>query len=446
MENNKINGKDPFPEIEFLDEIEFETDIQELEEQKHGENTKSSKKSAKNKDLSSTKKSSASKAASSSKKSTPGKKNNSQNDGGDDTKKAKKKVKKSRKFKRGLLIYVAALAVLIIGVWIFFYSFIDGYEKGMAYNKIAQIAAQANENGIETILEDVEASNDFEDKASIIEYVKKLVLDKDITYKESKETTPNEPVYELCVDKKAFAKVYLKQDGYIKHHFKNWVIQTVDVADYLPEGSDITVLVTNDSTLYINDKAVDDTYITMEEATVDALVNVEQYLSSVPKVKKYEVKGFIETPVVKVVDADGNSLPVSQNEKVYEVGYSNDSATESEFATYVGDVSYAYARNFANLGKNIFNYIMPNSDLYANIESATTYFYPDSKISNTEFTSREITDFIRYSEDCFTCHVKYEYTIYFTGYSIDKDVSSVDMIWTFVNYNGLWYLTNTKYY
>lgn len=42
--------------------------------------------------------------------------------------------------------------------------------------------------------------------------------------------------------------------------------------------------------------------------------------------------------------------------------------------------------------------------------------------------------------------MKYDYTIYFTGYSIDKDVSSVDMIWIFVEKDGLWYLTDTKYY
>ena len=110
------------------------------------------------------------------------------------------------------------------------------------------------------------------------------------------------------------------------------------------------------------------------------------------------------------------------------------------------DVTNAYARNFANLDKSIFNYVRPGSELYDAINSATTYFYPNSKISGTEFTSREVTDFVKYSDDCFTCHVKYDYTIYFTGYSIDKDVSSVDMTWVFVQKDGLWYLTDTKYY
>lgn len=427
MENkNNINknSNEALPEIEFLDEIEYETDIEEMAAQKKTNGKR--------------------KTASSNKTATS--KHNSSSKNGTNKSSNRKKVKKSSKFKRGMLIYVAALAVLIIGVWIFFFSFIDGYEKGMSYNKIDQVATQLNKDGINTLFDNVDAKNEFESKSAIEEYVSTLVGDKEITYKESKETTPDEPVYELCVDKKPFAKVYLKQDGYIKHHFKNWVVASVDFADYLPSGSSVVVLAPEDSSVYINDTLVSDDYIKESSVTVNALTGVEQYLTKVPTEKKYEVTGFINTPTVTVKDSEGNELAVTEKEGVFEAGYSTDEATENEFAEYVGDVTYAYARNFANLGRNIFNYILPNSDLYASIESATTYFYPDSKISGTEFTSREITDFVRYSQDCFTCHVKYQYTIYFSGYTIDKDVSEVDMIWTFVNKDGLWYLTNTKYY
>ena len=353
--------------------------------------------------------------------------------------------KSKKRFKLALLIYTFVLTVIIIGVWIFFYSFIDWYEKGMSYNKIAEVAETLDETKVDELFASVQSPNEFESADYIFSYIKELIKGKNVTYKEAKETTTNIPVYELLVDNKPFAKVTLVQNGTIKHGFKNWEVQSVSVDGYIPETTDITILTREETKVYINGKEVSDSYITEKEIEVAALKNVAQYLEEVPTEDKYEIKGFFEKPEIVVKDSDGNVVDIVENENVYEASYTPDSATEEEFKSYVEDVTYAYARNFANLGKNIYNYIRPNSELYAAVESATTYFYPDSKISGTEFTSREITDFVRYSDDCFTCHVNYVYTIHFVNYSTDKDEQKVDMIWTFVRYNGLWYLTETKY-
>lgn len=405
--NNTNSSKDSFPNIEYLDDVEFENDITLLE---NSVNEKKSK----------------------------GKNGTSAN--------CKKKGKKKKSFfKKGLLIYAAVLLVIIAGVWIFFYSFIDGYEKGMPYNKIAEISKEIKENP-ESLLKDVKVSNDFESNDYAINYIKSLVSGKDITYKEAKENTSADPVYELIVDQKVFAKISLKEDGKIKHGFKNWAIKDVDVADYLPTTADITVLAPDSSEVYVNNVKVSDEYITDKNVSIDILSNVEQYLSNPPKMVKYQIGGLFETPAVSVKDLNGEELEVVEDSGNYTAGISKDASLEEEFKQYLLDVTNAYARNFANLDKSIFNYVRPGSELYDAINSATTYFYPNSKISGTEFTSREVTDFVKYSDDCFTCHVKYDYTIYFTGYSIDKDVSSVDMTWVFVQKDGLWYLTDTKYY
>lgn len=217
-----------------------------------------------------------------------------------------------------------------------------------------------------------------------------------------------------------FCKISLKEDGKIKHGFKNWAIKDINVADYLPKTAAITVSAPENSQVYVNDVIVNDSYITDKSVSIDILSNVEQYLANPPKMVKYEIKGLFETPTVKVKDSDGNELEVVENAGNYTAGVSKDASLEEEFKQYLLDVTNAYARNFANLDKSIFNYVRPGSELYDAINSATTYFYPNSKISGTEFTSREITDYVKYSDDCFTCHIKYDYTIYFTGYSIER--------------------------
>lgn len=435
--NNENNiNTELFPDIEFLDDIEFENDITRLESIKEDVEDTKSKRSDRNKK----------KRNNSVKKRNIGKSDDKTDDKGNTAKDNRKKSqKKKSKFKLGLLIYAAVLLVIIVGVWIFFYSFIDGYEKGMSYNEIAEIARELGENP-DSILSNIQVSNEFEDSSYAITYIKNLIQGKEIEYREAKENTTTNPVYELLVEDKVFAKVTLKQDGEIKHGFKNWVLSEVSTEEYLPATASVVVYSPSNSEVYINGKEVGESYIIEENLEIEVLDKVAQYLDSVPTQTKYEVKGFFETPQIEVKDENGNVLDLLAEGNTYTAGFAYDTATADEFKTYVEDVTYAYARNFANLAKNIFNYVRPGSDLYASIESATTYFYPDSKISGTEFTSREITDFVRYTDDCFTCHVKYDYTVYFTGYSIDKDVSSVDMIWVFVENDGLWYLTDTKYY
>lgn len=407
MENKEnINDvQDSFPGIEYLDDVEFENDITMLENSRREKTSKQKKNGLKN----------------------------------------NRKKKRKGLFKKGLLIYATVLLILIVGIWVFFYSFIDGYEKGMSYHKIAEIAEEIKTDP-DKVFKDIKLSSEFESDDYAVNYIKNLVTGKEIEYREAKENTTSDPVYELVVDKKVFAKVSLAQDGKIKHGFKNWKIKSINISDYLPATTQITVLAPSDSDVYVNDVKVSVDYVTEDNVTIDVLSNVEQYLQNSPKMTKYEIKGLYETPEVSVKDTAGNNLEVIGESGKYTAGVSESKELEEEFKQYLLDVSNAYARNFANLDKSIFNYVRPGSELYDAVSSATTYFYPNSKISGTEFTTREISDFVRYSDDCFACHVKYDYTIYFTGYSIDKDVSSVDMIWIFVEKDGLWYLTDTKYY
>ena len=67
--------------------------------------------------------------------------------------------KSKKRFKLALLIYTFVLTVIIIGVWIFFYSFIDGYEKGMSYNKIAEVAETLDETKVDEFFASVKSPN-----------------------------------------------------------------------------------------------------------------------------------------------------------------------------------------------------------------------------------------------------------------------------------------------
>lgn len=448
VDNKKVKEKEQksvAPDIEFLEDIEYENDITELENQKYEADIKRST-NAKKKNNS---KSRAKREALVEGKGVKSGRTNGTKKGTMSSKQKKalnKKKQSAKRFRKGLLIYAAVMLVIIAGVWIFFYSFIDGYEKGMPAHKIEEVAENFDAAKVDELFAGVSNPNEFESVDYVSNHIKDIIKGKEVKVQEAPDNTEKNPSYELMVDQKPFAKVALVQNGTIKHGFKKWEVSSVSVDGYLNDTTDITVFAPDSAKVYINGVEVNDSYIVEKDVKVSALEDVAQYLTSVPTETKYEIKGFFERPSVVVKDNSGKEMGLIEDKNTYTAGFSYDEATKNEFLSYVEDVTYAYARNFANLEKNVFNYVRPGSDLYAAIESATTYFYPNSKISGTDFTAREITDFIRYSDDCFSCHVNYEYTIYFTNYSTDKDVQKVDMIWTFVQKDGLWYLTDTKYY
>ena len=424
--NNDNENIELFPDIEFLDDdIDFENDITKLEDEDE-EDQKKVKTREKTKE----------KAKTSDKKG----------------KTSSESKKKKSKFKLGLLIYAIVLLVITIGVWAYFYSFIDGYEKGMAYNAVDEVAVDINNNGIDKYIQNIDGGNEFEGSEYVYEYIKNLVSGKTVTYKEATDNTASNPSYELMIDEKTFAKVTFVQDGTIKHDFKNWAVESFSVSEYIPETKDVTILAPVGSKITINGIEVSNTYLVEENVEIPIMAAIAEYMEYVPTSSKYEVKGFYEEPVVEVKDAQGNVLETLVDNNVYTAGFSTDEETEEEFMEFVENVTYAYARNFANLSSNLYNYLLSGSSLREDIASVVTYFYPDSKLTGTDFVSREITDFVRYTDDCFSCHVSYEFAAYFNGLydylgnPVQEEVSRVDETWVFIRKDDSWYLIYKEYY
>ena len=105
-----------------------------------------------------------------------------------------------------------------------------------------------------------------------------------------------------------------------------------------------------------------------------------------------------------------------------------------------------YAKNFINVDKNIYSYVMKDSYLYESMKSATTYFYPNSSIKTYYFTEKVIDNYVVYNENCFSVDVKYTLFVDFVpSYKQDNTTENGNFRFYFVLKDGKWYLTSLSY-
>jgi len=114
---------------------------------------------------------------------------------------------------------------------------------------------------------------------------------------------------------------------------------------------------------------------------------------------------------------------------------------------YLDKVITAYAKKFINVDtRSVYNYVMNPSELRTSIKSITTYFYPNSKIESYGFEEKIVDNFQIYSDDCFSCDVKYTLKIDFvSGYYVEDPTEKGNFKFFFVLKDGTWYLTAMNY-
>lgn len=354
--------------------------------------------------------------------------------------KTKMKNKKNR-FKKGMTIYIIAAFILLVIGFVWFYSFISSYEKSQPSNAMKEVQTSFTEDKIENFLDDyLTEENSFDSIDKILNEYKKLIKDKEITYREDSTYRESEPVYLVLADGKAVAKVIMgKEDS--KIGFDRWAIKYVYVADYLPDTQEIKISAPAGTVLKVNGKKVTDQYMTQADGIPEILVGVEEYLSDIPSTATYVIKGLLETPTVTAEDSEGNELEVFAGEGSYSVGYGADEEFIASVNGRVESIIEAYGLYFINQGSSLTNYLLPDSQLAEDISLTVTGFYLNSKLTGYDFSSLTTSNYTRYSEDCFTVDIYYKLDVSFVSSAYRDDNQYADATWVFIKQDGKWYLS-----
>lgn len=351
------------------------------------------------------------------------------------------KKKRLSRFKKGMIIYIGIAFVLLVIGFIWFYNFIASYEKSMPANKMKEVTTYFTADEIENFLSDyVTDENCFDSVDTVIDKFKTMIDGKEITYREDSTYRESEPVYLILADNEPVAKISMaKEDS--KIGFDRWAIEYVYVTNYLPDSQSIKISAPEGTKVLVNDKTVTDQYIIQENGTPSILVGVEEYLDEIPSTTVYEINGLLETPEVTAEDADGNELEVFSGEGSYSVGYGADEEFIASVQDRIDTVIEAYGLYFINKSSALNGYLLPDSQLAEDISLTVTGFYLNSKVTGYSFSSRDISNIVRYSENCFTCDIYYKLDMSFVSDAYHDDNQYANATWVFIKQNGNWYLS-----
>ncbi len=353
---------------------------------------------------------------------------------------------KKHKFLIGTGIYAVVLIAIVTGLLIWFWGFIEAYEKAMPYN---YMNAEFEKFGKETVEEyfDYEAADvdkAFVSREVLVDYIVGFITD-DIQYQEAMENTDKNPVYEIKNDKTTIAKVYFEEAGEDKYGYTKWKLKKYDFSMCTPKTNSVEIKALSDATVVVDGVTLTADYITEKDIPAENYDKIKKYTEAAPTYVKYKIDKILGEHDVKATDVNGKELAFTMNGAVYEFGWENNDALQAEVQTHVETVNELYAKFFANSGWSLYNYVLEGSYMEENLDLSTTYFYPSEYISGMEMISREFSEFRKYGEECFSCRVNYVFEVYFTGFYTDKEVTNNDMTMIFVKSGDQWLLADFVY-
>ena len=355
------------------------------------------------------------------------------------------KSARRKKFKKSMIIYSIVLAVLVVAIWGVYYKYLKTYDVSTPASSIETVIKECVDNDFEGLYEDIKLSNEFEEEWMLSDYIKEITSTYEVIYKQIEGKDKYNAVYELSANETKFAKIYLSNLNADGNVTDEWKLTMFDASEYLPVTNSYTITVPYGSEVKVNGIKLDTTYIQTEQSEVKILVNVAENLKEMLYNTIYEIKGFYDVPAITVIDKDGDSLEVVEGSREFTAKYKEDEATKKEFEQYAKDIMKAYSRYYVKLSDNINNYIRSQTSAYDQIKNGARYEYPDGMLASAKFVESGVSEFIRYSSDCFTCRIKYTYAVEVVGKD-EKEIFEKDMIWTFVKFKGLWYLTDINEY
>lgn len=230
--------------------------------------------------------------------------------------------------------------------------------------------------------------------------------------------------YTVTYNNSEFAGFMLSPDKEEGFGFKNYKI--TDVNFTFERNTEVSVLVKKGSKLRVNGIDVDASYIAETDIQDVSYSHMPKGVEGI-MYDKYTIPGLIFEPEVKVISSDGEvSAAEFDKEKecfavptVYSVELQKD---HSDYAICAITEYAKYLSNNSEFSK-IAPYLDPSAGLYKDIQGVSTTWlwkHKDYRISD-----EKACDFIRYTDEVFSCRVSLKDTL--ISYSNKEHVEVVDV-------------------
>lgn len=348
------------------------------------------------------------------------------------------------KFKKFLIIYSAILIVGVIFVLIWLNGLLRDYEAGSPIIAMDRVMEDLRKDKLSVIQRADLKNSEFENAGRIARKLTQIIGDKEIYYrKKGGEYSETHPVYEIFSDKKPIAKVTLQENGRNGHGFTEWQFGTIEVWDYL-EKQTVDLTVPFGSQVKINGVEAGQGNIAVEKQDVWLCKNVLDYTQQ-PYNTVYHIEDVLADPEL-TVSYNGTELGVVQEDGHYVAYFPEDKELLNDQRDYIINIMENYARymiNRGNLGVLRSFMVGKASEYMSDIKYIHVYLLGQS--FNYSIKNQNVTNFRKYSEDCFSCDVACDlYVEYYAGnYNGSGDTTyNINLTYVFAKVNGQWKLAD----
>ena len=353
--------------------------------------------------------------------------------------------RKKNKFKKGLLVYIAFLVLILIVGSILFSTYLGSYENSRPYKEAEALTETfASSDTLTKLLQDNADKTDvIGDVSAAITSCVTNASGKQISYVQNSDFRTDTPCYNITADGDVIAKVTLENGASTGWGFSGWQVSRIAISEYLPDTTTYTITVPTGGTVYLNGEQLDSSYIS-ETGVPKVLKSITEFLTTTPEYDTYSVS-LVSEPTITAKDASGADLTMTQSESTY-VASTVDQAFIDTVSANVEDTLEKYATYFIHMSYNLSAYLLEGTDYYNALfgdedsYGVDTSLYNYEYISNYEFTTKEIKNYVKYSDECFSVDVKYHMQVDFSDSNFKDEDQDLDATWVFVYSDNDWYL------
>ncbi len=369
-------------------------------------------------------------------------------------KKKKVKFKSSFYFLCILVVYTAFLLVLSAIFLVYTDSSLKKFEKSQSFYAFEQYLQSFKESLVANELPEGFASENtsaFESSDVILQALLSQTEGKTISYeKDPSSYNTEEPVYDILADGEPIAKVtlsaYNERVVFVILTAMDWkvvkaeLVNSGDLTDYtivVPEGSHVTV----------NGVTAGNEYITGTVDTQSLFANAAEYIT-VPNMVEYQIPALSKAPEVVVSDSNGNNLECSLEGTKFSVPFGVESEMPEDLKETALNIAETWSLfNTADLQgashglDTVRKFLIPGSfydELAKGWASGVDITFTSAHtLKNPAFENVNVDHYVRYTDDCFACHIDFDKPMHLTRTGADI-VDSTHSTYLFVNYNGTW--------
>ena len=198
-------------------------------------------------------------------------------------------------------------------------------------------------------------------------------------------------------------------------------------------------MVPKGSRVELNGVSVSESYIT-GESEVDLCKHIGDYVN-VPLNEVYEISGLFAAPQVKVYSGD-KELETELEKSGYVAYYPGDESLLEEETPHILLIAEDYGKYMINRGslKTLSSYMIGTAREYmSDIPAIDVYLIGRTFTYDT--ADESVSNFRKYSDDCYSCDVDYKLNVKWSSGSTTYDIA---LTYIFVKQDSEWMLADFK--